>query len=79
MSPYVMAQLFITGFFIVIYFFVECLCLLTKKGERKVLCLDKLSCTQKCCQQQEYCRTMATVGVTVLFSLYIPAVLCINK
>ena len=38
------------------------------------LCLDKLSCTQKCFQQEGYCRTTATVGVMVLFSLYIPTV-----
>lgn len=39
-----MAQLFIiTGFF-----FSEDVCMITVKGEGKILCLNKLSCTQKC-------------------------------
>lgn len=83
MSPCVMAQLFITGFLFCLVCFGLLFCVffllgfffgrihLPVMGERKILCLDKLSCTPKCSQPQEYCRMMATVRVTVLFSLYI--------
>lgn len=45
----------------------------TGKGERKILCLDKLSCTQKCCHSKCY-RATDTVEVMVILPVlpYIP-------
>lgn len=71
-----MAQLFITGFFVLC---LECICLITLKGERKILCRDKLSCNSEMLSAASALQNNGHSGCHVLFSLYIPTVLFINK